>query len=63
MNFEQFVENFSNALKYEVSRTAGTEVTQLLEYKIGLVVMNGQITGYTMDKTVDSLPENEAETE
>ena len=57
MDFEQFVTNFSNALKFEIDRTEGLDLTQLLEYKIGLVVMNGQVTGYTIDKTVDSLVE------
>jgi len=55
METDQFVKNFSNALAFEAKRTEGIELTQLLEYKIGIVITNGKIVGTTIDKMIDSL--------
>lgn len=55
MDFDQFVDNFSKALAFECKRTEGLGLTQQLEYKVGLVVMDGKITGYTLGKSFDSL--------
>lgn len=47
---DQLVESLGNAIRYEAARTKGIDATMLLEYKIGLVIMNGDITGYTMER-------------
>lgn len=51
---DQMIESLGNAFRYEAQRTEGIEATILIEYKIGLVIMNGDIVGYTINKTEDS---------
>jgi hypothetical protein len=53
---DQLIKSLDSAIRYEASRTEGLEKTILLGYKIQLVVMNGDITHYSIDKTEDSEP-------
>lgn len=51
---DQLINSLSNAIRYEASRTEGKETTILIGYKVSLVIVNGDITAYSIDKTEDS---------
>ena len=58
---DQFTTAFTNAIKYQCKQTEGLGLTNLLEYKIALVVTDGQIVGYTIDKVVDAIENAESD--
>jgi hypothetical protein len=53
---DQLIKSLDGAIRYEASRTEGLETTILLGYQLQLVVVNGDVTHYSIDKTEDSEP-------
>ena len=51
---DQLIKSLDGAIRYEATRTEGIDATILLAYEIGLVIRDGDIIGYTIDKTEDS---------
>lgn len=51
MKTDELVRNLTNALNAEAAQTQGKDITKLLTYNINLVIKEGQIVGYSIDRT------------
>ena len=53
MKIDQLVNTLRNALNAEAKMTTGKDITKALAYNISIVIKDGEIVGYSIDKTED----------